>query len=74
MAPMTAILLCDFYVIKKGRYNVRALYDPRGIYYYKVYIYTPDAIFFNIRIPYLYILTDLFVSLLLFSMEPTGAL
>lgn len=36
MAPMTAILLCDYYLIKRGRYDVPALYDPHGIYFYKV--------------------------------------
>lgn len=36
MAPMTGILICDFFVIHRMRYDVPALYDPKGIYYYKV--------------------------------------
>ena len=36
MAPMTGILLTDFYLIKKKKYNVLALYDPKGIYHYWV--------------------------------------
>ena len=36
MAPMTGILLVDFYLIKKQKYDVIALYDPKGIYRYWV--------------------------------------
>ncbi|KAK5230387.1 hypothetical protein LTR47_007803 [Exophiala xenobiotica] len=35
MAPITGILLTDFYLIKKQKYDVPALYDPKGIYYYQ---------------------------------------
>ncbi|KAI1829225.1 hypothetical protein DTO006G1_9815 [Penicillium roqueforti] len=34
MAPMTGVLLCDYYLIHGGRYDVPALYDPKGIYHY----------------------------------------
>jgi NCS1 family nucleobase:cation symporter-1 len=36
MAPITGVLLTDFYLIKKQKYDVPALYDPKGIYYYQV--------------------------------------
>lgn len=32
MAPMAGILLCDYWIVKKRRYDVPALYDPEGIY------------------------------------------
>ncbi|KAJ9133380.1 NCS1 nucleoside transporter family [Pleurostoma richardsiae] len=35
MAPMTGVLLCDYYITKHRRYNVPELYNPKGIYYYK---------------------------------------
>jgi NCS1 family nucleobase:cation symporter-1 len=38
MAPMTGILLTDYYLVKKQKYDVTALYNPRGIYYYRVRI------------------------------------
>lgn len=34
MAPMAGILFSDYWIIKKRKYNVPALYDPRGIYRY----------------------------------------
>lgn len=36
MAPIAGILCCDYWLIKRRKYDVPALYDPRGIYYYKV--------------------------------------
>lgn len=36
MAPMAGILFCDYWLVKRKRYDVPALYDPQGIYYYKV--------------------------------------
>jgi NCS1 family nucleobase:cation symporter-1 len=35
MAPMAGILFCDYWLVKKRKYNVPALYDPRGIYAYQ---------------------------------------
>ncbi|KAJ5093178.1 NCS1 allantoate transporter [Penicillium angulare] len=35
MAPMTGVLLADFYLVHRCRYDVPALYNPRGIYHYK---------------------------------------
>ena len=35
MAPIAGILCCDYWVIKRRKYDVPALFDPRGIYYYK---------------------------------------
>jgi NCS1 family nucleobase:cation symporter-1 len=32
------ILFCDYWVVKRKRYDVPALYDPKGIYFYKVSI------------------------------------
>lgn len=32
LAPIGAILAADFFVVKKEKYNVPELYDPRGIY------------------------------------------
>ncbi|KAI1343801.1 uracil permease [Xylariaceae sp. FL0016] len=34
MAPVAGVLLCDYWVVKRRRYDVPALYDPRGIYRY----------------------------------------
>ncbi|KAK3676881.1 hypothetical protein LTR78_003085 [Recurvomyces mirabilis] len=36
MAPMAGILFCDYWLVKGRKYDVPALYDPRGIYRYKV--------------------------------------
>lgn len=36
MAPFAGILCCDYWIVKRRKYDVPALYDPRGIYYYKV--------------------------------------
>ncbi|QKX64800.1 uncharacterized protein TRUGW13939_11976 [Talaromyces rugulosus] len=35
MAPIAGILFCDYWLIKRRKYDVPALYDPRGIYYYR---------------------------------------
>ncbi|KAE8550116.1 hypothetical protein TMatcc_001191 [Talaromyces marneffei ATCC 18224] len=35
MAPIAGILFCDYWLIKHRKYDVPALYDPRGIYYYQ---------------------------------------
>ncbi|RDI84618.1 hypothetical protein Vi05172_g5488 [Venturia inaequalis] len=35
MAPMAGILFCDYWLVKKRKYDVPALYDPRGIYFYR---------------------------------------
>lgn len=35
MAPMAGILFCDYWLVKNRKYDVPALYDPRGIYAYK---------------------------------------
>ncbi|KAK5951350.1 hypothetical protein OHC33_007768 [Knufia fluminis] len=32
MAPLAGFLLCDYWIVKKRRYDVPALYDPNGIY------------------------------------------
>ncbi|TPX18640.1 uncharacterized protein E0L32_002497 [Thyridium curvatum] len=34
MAPIAAVLCVDYWIVKKRRYDVPALYDPRGIYRY----------------------------------------
>jgi NCS1 family nucleobase:cation symporter-1 len=34
MAPMAGIMCCDYWLVKKRRYDVPALYDPDGIYRY----------------------------------------
>lgn len=34
MAPIAGILFSDFWIVKKRKYDVPALYDPRGIYRY----------------------------------------
>jgi NCS1 family nucleobase:cation symporter-1 len=34
MAPMAGILFTDYWLVKKRKYDVPALYDPRGIYSY----------------------------------------
>ncbi|GAB7336805.1 hypothetical protein MBLNU13_g11317t1 [Cladosporium sp. NU13] len=34
MAPIAGILFCDYWMIKRKRYDVSALYDPKGIYLY----------------------------------------
>ncbi|KAJ5150072.1 NCS1 allantoate transporter [Penicillium atrosanguineum] len=36
MAPIAGILCCDYWFIKRRKYDVPALYDPRGIYYYRM--------------------------------------
>ena len=36
MAPIAGILFCDYWLIKRRKYDVPALYDPHGIYYYRV--------------------------------------
>ncbi|GAM34191.1 hypothetical protein TCE0_015r01606 [Talaromyces pinophilus] len=35
MAPIAGILFCDYWLIKRRKYDVPALYDPHGIYYYR---------------------------------------
>ncbi|MDD2861026.1 MAG: cytosine permease, partial [Acidiphilium sp.] len=30
--PWTAINLTDFYLVRRARYDIKAIYDPRGIY------------------------------------------
>ncbi|KAK4561465.1 hypothetical protein LTR86_004783 [Recurvomyces mirabilis] len=35
MAPMAGILFCDYWLVKRRKYDVPALYDPRGLYRYK---------------------------------------
>lgn len=44
MAPFAGILCCDYWIVKRRKYDVPALYDPRGIYYYKVSV--PDYLLF----------------------------
>ncbi|KAI1472010.1 uracil permease [Daldinia caldariorum] len=34
MAPVAGVLVADYWLVKKRRYDVPALYDPRGIYRY----------------------------------------
>lgn len=34
MAPIAGILVCDYWIVKRRRYDVPALYDPEGIYRY----------------------------------------
>lgn len=34
MAPIAGILCCDYWLVKRRRYDVPALYDPDGIYSY----------------------------------------
>ncbi|OQD84995.1 hypothetical protein PENANT_c011G09405 [Penicillium antarcticum] len=36
MAPIAGILCCDYWVIKRRKYDVPALFDPKGIYYYRL--------------------------------------
>jgi NCS1 family nucleobase:cation symporter-1 len=36
MGPMAGILFCDYWLVKRKRYDVPALYDSKGIYLYKV--------------------------------------
>ncbi|KAK4703937.1 hypothetical protein P7C70_g2276, partial [Phenoliferia sp. Uapishka_3] len=35
LAPIASILAADYWLVKKGKIDVPALYDPKGIYYYK---------------------------------------
>ncbi|KAH8897223.1 NCS1 allantoate transporter [Thozetella sp. PMI_491] len=35
LAPMAGILTCDYYLVRRGKYDVPGLYDPNGRYYYK---------------------------------------
>ncbi|KAI1656479.1 uracil permease [Daldinia decipiens] len=35
MAPIAGVLICDYWLVKKRRYDVPALYDPDGIYRYR---------------------------------------
>ncbi|KAI1139762.1 uracil permease [Hypoxylon sp. FL0543] len=35
MAPIAGILVCDYWLVKRRRYDVPALYDPEGIYRYR---------------------------------------
>ncbi|KAH8804386.1 NCS1 allantoate transporter [Xylogone sp. PMI_703] len=35
MAPIAGIFFCDYWLVKRRKYDVPALYDPRGIYYYQ---------------------------------------
>ncbi|XDG02884.1 hypothetical protein ABKA04_002499 [Annulohypoxylon sp. FPYF3050] len=35
MAPIAGVLVADYWVVKRRRYDVPALYDPEGIYRYK---------------------------------------
>ncbi|KAK5729515.1 hypothetical protein LTR17_011935 [Elasticomyces elasticus] len=35
MAPMAGILVTDYWLVKHRKYDVPALYDPHGIYYYQ---------------------------------------
>jgi hypothetical protein len=37
MAPMASILFTDYWLVKHRKYDVPALYDPRGIYRYDRY-------------------------------------
>jgi len=37
MAPMAGILFCDYWLVKNRKYDVPALYDPKGIYRYGKY-------------------------------------
>jgi len=37
MAPIAGVLFADYWIIKKRKYDVPALYDPRGIYRYNKY-------------------------------------
>ncbi|KAJ9644289.1 hypothetical protein H2204_001640 [Knufia peltigerae] len=32
MAPLAGFLMCDYWIVKRRRYDVPALYDPNGIY------------------------------------------
>jgi NCS1 family nucleobase:cation symporter-1 len=41
MAPIAGILCCDYWIIKRRKYDVPALFDPKGIYYYRVCIFRP---------------------------------
>jgi nucleobase:cation symporter-1, NCS1 family len=34
LAPMAGIMICDYWIVKRGRIDVPQLYDPRGIYRY----------------------------------------
>lgn len=34
LAPIAAVLASDFFLVKRGRYDVPALYNPRGRYTY----------------------------------------
>jgi len=34
MGPLAAIMICDYYIIKKRKLDVRQLYQPHGIYWY----------------------------------------
>lgn len=35
MGPIAGIIFCDYWLVKHRKYDVPALYDPRGIYRYK---------------------------------------
>ena len=34
LAPMGAIMAVDYFVVKRGRVDIRQMYDPKGIYRY----------------------------------------
>lgn len=34
LAPMAGIMICDYWIVKRGKIDVPQLYDPRGIYRY----------------------------------------
>lgn len=34
MGPIAAVMICDYYVIKKGKLNLHDMYRTHGIYYY----------------------------------------
>jgi len=34
MGPLAGIMVCDYYVIKKGKLNLHEMYQDRGIYWY----------------------------------------
>ncbi|KAF7188233.1 putative permease [Pseudocercospora fuligena] len=36
LAPIAGIMFSDYWIVKKRRYDVPALYDPKGIYSYRI--------------------------------------
>lgn len=50
--PWTAINLTDFYLVKRGRYDVDALFDPHGVYAHDAAAWTFGGVAYKAMIAY----------------------